>query len=153
MNDIVVHPTLKFIRIAYVAIFAIIGAAFLVQQQIIQQGPWWTPLLLCVLLLWVIVRHIRRLATKLTVTADKLRLETGLLSKSTRTIQLAKVQDVRVDQGLAQRIVGVGSISIETAGGSSRLVVADIDRPQTLADEIMQRSELASGQPQQPHGL
>jgi hypothetical protein len=50
-------------------------------------------------------------------------------------------------------MVGVGSISIETAGGSSRLVVTDIDRPQTLADEIMQRSELASGQPQQPHGL
>jgi putative membrane protein len=82
---------------------------------------------------------------KLTVSSDKLRFETGFLAKSTRTIQLAKVQDVRVDQSLKQRVFGVGTLSIETAGEGSRLAVGDIDQPQALADEIMRRSELAAG--------
>jgi uncharacterized membrane protein YdbT with pleckstrin-like domain len=99
---------------------------------------------LCILLLWAATRHIKRLAMKLTVSIDKLRFETGIFSKSTRTIQLGKVQDVRVDQSLKQRIVGVGTLAIETAGEASRLVIHDIDQPQVLADEIMRRAELAT---------
>ena len=149
MNDLVIHPTLKFVHAAYIATVALIVAAFIFQRTLTDPGPWWLPLLLCVLILWAGTRHVRRLTMKLTVTQDKLRFETGILSKSTRTIQLPKVQDVRVDQSLAQRILGVGTLSIETAGESSRLVIADIDRPQPLADEIMRRVELASSQ----HGI
>jgi uncharacterized membrane protein YdbT with pleckstrin-like domain len=145
MPDIVVRPTLKFIYAAYFVEILLICVAFVVQRQVIQEGPGWVPLILLVLVLWTIVRHIRRLSVKMTVSADKLRYEVGLLSKSTRTIQLGKVQDVRVDQSLAQRILGVGSLAIETAGESSRLVVHDIDQPQAIADEIMRRSELATG--------
>jgi uncharacterized membrane protein YdbT with pleckstrin-like domain len=87
---------------------------------------------------------VKRLSMKLTVTADKVRFETGILSKSTRTIQLGKVQDVRVDQSLRQRVTGVGTLSIETAGEASRLIIHDIDQPQVLADEIMRRAELAT---------
>ena len=60
------------------------------------------------------------------------------------------MQDVRVDQSLPQRLAGVGTLSIETAGEASRLAVGDIDQPQVLADEIMRRSELAAGV---SHGL
>jgi uncharacterized membrane protein YdbT with pleckstrin-like domain len=145
MSDLVVRPTLKFIHAAYLAEAVLIGAAFIVQHEAIQQGPAWAPLLFGVLMLWTLARHIRRLTIKVTVTMDKLRYELGMLSKSTRTIQLGKIQDVRVDQSLAQRILGVGTLAIETAGESSRLSVADIDRPQAIADEIMRRSELGTG--------
>jgi|SRR5450432_2531045 uncharacterized membrane protein YdbT with pleckstrin-like domain len=145
MSDLVVRPTLKFIHAAYAAEAVLIGAGFIVQHEAIQEGPAWAPLLLGVLVIWTIARHIRRLATKVTVSMDKLRYEVGMLSKSTRTIQLGKIQDVRVDQSLAQRILGVGTLAIETAGESSRLAIADIDRPQATADEIMRRSELATG--------
>jgi uncharacterized membrane protein YdbT with pleckstrin-like domain len=144
MTDRVIHPTLKFIRAAYLIELCLIVAAFIVQKTVIEQGPWWIPLVLLILPLWTLFRHIRRLSVKLSLTGDKLRFETGILSKSTRTIQLAKVQDVRVDQSLAQRIFGVGTIAIETAGEHSRLSVDDIDRPQIVADEIMKRSEEAA---------
>jgi len=143
-QEIVVHPTLKFVHAAYGAALAVIVAGFVLQHEFWSTAPWWSPLVLCVLLLWAATRHIKRLAMKLTVSLDKLRFETGILSKSTRTIQLAKVQDVRVDQSLKQRMVGVGTLSIETAGEASRLVIHDIDQPQTLADEIMRRAELAA---------
>jgi uncharacterized membrane protein YdbT with pleckstrin-like domain len=144
-NEIVVHPTLKFVHAGYVAALVLIVTGFVLQREFWDTAPWWSPLVLCILLLWAATRHIKRLSMKLTVSPDKLRFETGILSKSTRTIQLGKVQDVRVDQSLKQRMVGVGTLSIETAGEASRLVIHDIDRPQPLADEIMRRAEAASG--------
>jgi uncharacterized membrane protein YdbT with pleckstrin-like domain len=143
-QDIVVHPTLKFVHAGYAAAVALIVAGFVLQQMFWQSGPWWAPLVLCIFLLWAVTRHIKRLAMKLTVTPEKLRYETGILAKSTRSIQLGKVQDVRVDQSLMQRLVGVGTLSIETAGEASRLAIHDIDQPQQLADEIMHRAESMS---------
>jgi uncharacterized membrane protein YdbT with pleckstrin-like domain len=142
--DIVVHPTLKFVHAGYVTALALIITGFVLQREFWATAPWWSPLVLCVFLLWAVTRHIKRLSMKLTVSSDKLRFETGILSKSTRTIQLGKVQDVRVDQSLKQRLVGVGTLSIETAGEASRVAIHDIDGPQPLADEIMRRAELAT---------
>jgi len=140
MADIVVRPTMKFIKAGYaVAILLIVAGSVL--WYMMHQDPVWVPAVLLLLLLWPLSRHIRRQMTKVTISADKLRYELGLLGKTTRTIQLAKIQDVRVDQSLMQRIFGVGSISIETAGEASRLTVRDIDLPQAIADEIMARAQ------------
>jgi uncharacterized membrane protein YdbT with pleckstrin-like domain len=64
-----------------------------------------------------------------------------MISKSTRNIQLYKVQDVRVDQRIAQRLWNVGNLSIETAGEASRLTIHNVDNPQALADDIMTRAQ------------
>ena len=55
-----------------------------------------------------------------------------MTSKTTRNIQISKIQDVRVDQSVSQRIFNVGDLSIETAGESSRLTVHNVDNPQGL---------------------
>ncbi|HTP89080.1 MAG TPA: PH domain-containing protein [Bryobacteraceae bacterium] len=143
MADLVVRPTLKFIQTAYIAVLVIVLAGFVAQHYYLPKWPLWTPLVLAALLVWVFTRHLRRMAVKLTIGTEKLTYEEGLLGKSTRTIQLAKVQDVRVDQSLFDRMFGVGRLSVETAGGSSRLTMAPIDRPHQIADEITNRSEQA----------
>ena len=61
-------------------------------------------------------------------------------SKSTRNISLPKVQDARVDQSVIQRMFGVGNLSIETAGETSRLTIRNVDQPQQVADEILAAS-------------
>ena len=101
----------------------------------------WLPAVAALVLLVPIRRHIRRQLVKMTITGDKLRTEAGLLVKTTRSIQLSKVQDVRVDQSLGQRLLGVGDITIETSGESSRLEIDNIDRPQSIADEIIAASQ------------
>lgn len=93
------------------------------------------------ILLWPAARAMRRQYTRTLITDDRLRYETGLASKSTRTIQLAKIQDVRVDQSLFQRMFNVGDLSIETAGEASHLTIHNVDDPQALADETMSRSQ------------
>src|SRR5450759_5822193 len=93
-----------------------------------------------VVLIWPLPGALRRQFTKTTISGDRLRYETGAFSKSTRTIQLSKLQDLRVDQTITQRMFGVGNLSIETAGAASWEAIEDVDNPQSLADEILNRA-------------
>ena len=98
----------------------------------------WAMLALPALLaLFTLVRHLQRRLIRLTIADGRLRYEAGLLSKTTRTMELAKVQDVRVDQTLGQRLLNVGNLSLETAGETSLIVMRSIDRPQEAADHIL----------------
>jgi uncharacterized membrane protein YdbT with pleckstrin-like domain len=145
MADIVIRPSMKFIKAGYVCALLVVCAAVVVQYTYVvdhypdQRFPY-LPVVSLFVLLWPIKRHLQRQAVKLTIAGDKLRYETGLASKSMRIIQLPKVQDVRVLQSFWQRIFGVGDISIETAGENSRLVVQNLDRPRELAEEITDAS-------------
>jgi len=139
-----IRPTMKFIRLGYGAVFSVLAVATGLWANVYHDAVW-LPVAGLLLLLWPAARHARRSFTKVTITGDKLRYETGFLSKTTRTIQLSKVQDVRVDQSLGQRLFGVGNLSIETAGETSRLTVADIDDPQETADQIVEASQHGVG--------
>jgi len=140
--DLVIRPTSKFLKAgAILASIVFLGLEIgcLISWNH-KAGPW----LMAVpplILLWPAMRAMRRRLTTTTITGDRLRYETGLASKSTRTIQLSKVQDVRVEQRLTQRIFSVGDLSIETAGEASRLTIFNVDGPQELADEIMNRAQ------------
>jgi uncharacterized membrane protein YdbT with pleckstrin-like domain len=138
MADIVIRPSMKFIRAGYVLALVVVGLAIFVHYKYLaDRDPRpWLPVASLLILLWPIKRHIQRQSVKLTIVGEKLRYETGLASKSTRIIQLPKVQDVRAIQSLSQRMFGVGDLSIETAGENSRLIVANIDNPQQLAEQI-----------------
>ena len=145
MADIVIRPSMKFIKAGYAITLLVVAVGIvLTYQRLSPSYPAWLPALWLLLFLWPIKRHIQRQAIKMTISGDKLRYETGLASKSTRIIQLSKVQDVRVVQSVMQRMLGVGDISIETAGENSRLVVANLDQPQQLAEQITDASGQAT---------
>ncbi len=109
--------------------------------------PIWVPLLApAVLLLLTFIRHIRRRTTKLEIEGERIRYEAGLFAKTTRIVELAKVQDVRVDQTLSQRMINVGDLSLETAGGSSRIVMSSIDNPKEAAEHILERARAQRAQ-------
>lgn len=145
MQELIVQPTAKFLKAGTTA-----AAVVFVGLEIAYLAAWrddagaWVMIIPPLILLWPLVGWIKRGMVKTTITGDRLRYETGFASKSTRTIQLSKVQDVRVDQRLGQRLYGVGNIAIETAGEASRLTLADVDNPHALADEILNRSHAAS---------
>ncbi len=143
MTELVVRPTAKFIKAG-----AILAAIVFLGLEIAYLAEWrdnqalnWVPIAAPLVLLWPAERWLRRRFKKAVITADRLRYEVGVTSKSTRNIQLSKVQDVRVDQRMAQRVWKVGDLSIETAGEASRLTIRNVDDPQALADEIMNRAQ------------
>jgi uncharacterized membrane protein YdbT with pleckstrin-like domain len=144
VTELIVRPTGKFIKAG-----AILAAIVFLGVEIAYLAEWrnndkliWVPIVAPLVLLWPAERWLRRRFTKLVFTADhRLRYEVGITSKSTRNIQLYKVQDVRVDQRLVQRLWKVGDLSIETAGGASHEKICNMDDPQALADDIMTRAQ------------
>ena len=140
MPDITIQPTAKFIKAGAILTFLVIVAIEVAWMTVWIGAPtgWWMALPV-LLLAWPGSRALRRRLTRTTITGDRLRYETGLATKSTRNIQISKIQDVRVDQHLLQRLFDIGDLSIETAGEASRLTIHNVDSPQALADELMNR--------------
>lgn len=131
------------VRLAYLAVFAVIA----VMLWVFGGDPelWassWLLLLPAVLLIFPVMRHIELQFTKLIVTADgHLRRESGFVSKSERSVRLDRVQDVAVTQSAFQRMLGLGNITAETAGGSSRIEMRNIDNPRGVRDQILEAAK------------
>lgn len=133
----IVRPSMKMITVTYVfALILAIGGAE-AYWNLLPAAPMWPGAVFALLLIWPFRKHLRRQFTRLEIAGDKLRYETGLISKSTRIMELAKVQDTRVDQSIGQRIIGTGNLSIETAGETSRITILSIDRPREVAEQIL----------------
>ena len=147
MADTVIRPTSKFIFAGLILIVVLLIAALIFHFKVLAEKdqPPWLPAVVALLLLWPLQRAIRRRTVKLTITADKLYWESGLVSKSTRIIQIPKIQDVRVNQTVHQRLFNVGDVWIETAGEGSRLTLHNIDGPRALADRIIELENRAGG--------
>ncbi len=143
MSDFTIRPTTKFIMVRAVLcvlIFLAVEIAWYTQWRE-QERLRFLPMVAPLVLISPLMRALRRQLTKTTISGDRLRYEAGTFSKSTRTIQLSKLQDVRVDQNLMQRMFSVGDLSLETSGEASRLTIENVDNPQTVADELLNRSQ------------
>ena len=142
MEDLTIRPTAKFIILR-----TIVAALLFLAVEIAWYTQWrdnanlqFVPFAALVVLIWPLPGALRRMFTKITISGDRLHYQTGLVSKITRTIQLSKLQDVTVAQTFGQRMFGVGDLSIETAGASSWEAMRDLDNPQALAEEILNRA-------------
>jgi putative membrane protein len=49
---------------------------------------------------------------------EVLRVDSGLLSRNHRALDVARIQQVEIDRSLVQRLVGLSTLRVETAGGS-----------------------------------
>ena len=134
MAETIIRPTMKFIKTGYAAVLLVIIALSL--GTLTWQWPAWLAWISGALLLWPLKCHLENRMTKITILEDKLRFDTGFLTKTTRTILVSRIQDITVSQRVRQRMLGVGDLSIETAGETSRLTIPNIDRPQAIADQI-----------------
>jgi uncharacterized membrane protein YdbT with pleckstrin-like domain len=142
LSELTIQPTAKFLKagtILTALVFLALEIAYFAYWQD-KEALKFLPLAAPVIFLWPGSRWLRRRYTKAVVSGDRLRYESGLTSKSTRNIQLSKLQDVRVDQRLMQRILNIGDVSMETSGETSRLTIPNIDNPQAVADDLLNRA-------------
>jgi membrane protein YdbS with pleckstrin-like domain len=153
----VLRPSLKFVKLSYVLCLLLAVAIAVLMKTLTPpiEHLEYAFALPVILAFFALIRQIQKRLVKLTIMDDRLRFESGLFSKSTRTIELIKVQDVRVDQTLWHRMVGIGNLSLETAGGTSRIEIDGIDRPQAAADRILELAKshrMSSTDPADTHG-
>jgi len=100
----------------------------------------WTMLLLGLLVMWgglALVLAYRRLSVRYRLTTYRLFHESGLLSRTTDRLEVIDIDDVRVHQGLVERMLGVGTVKIESSDRTDpELSLPGIDEVRAVADLI-----------------
>ncbi len=90
---------------------------------------------------WAIVTWFRWMATTFTITNQRVILEEGLLSRSSKVIPIDRVQDVSMRQSLVARIFRYGSVEIDAAGSQGREVLDHVPSPEAFRDQVFVESE------------
>jgi uncharacterized membrane protein YdbT with pleckstrin-like domain len=93
---------------------------------------------LLILLYW----YIKTRATSLTVSDHELLYERGILSKERLAVSLRHVRSVQVNQSFVNRILGVGTIEISTAGDEPEFTVEDLPDPHEVREAISRAQEM-----------
>jgi len=93
---------------------------------------------LLILLYW----YIKTRATALMVTEHELMYERGILSKDRLSVSLRHVRSVEVKQSFVNRLLGVGTIQVSTAGDEPEFTVKDLPDPHEIREAISRAQEM-----------
>jgi uncharacterized membrane protein YdbT with pleckstrin-like domain len=75
-------------------------------------------------------------ATLLVVTSSRVVYRTGVLRRIGREIPVDRVQDVTYEQRLFERLVGAGTLTVESGGERGAMSIPDIRRPAVVQSKI-----------------
>ena len=96
--------------------------------------------LLCAVIVGFVIFFVwwlRCKGTQLTVTSERTRLRKGILSKSVTEVWHQDVRNVQLNQTFFQRVLGVGSLGISSAGQSGlEISISGIPDPERVKDLI-----------------
>ena len=87
---------------------------------------------LLIMLTW----HLKNKASKLSVNNNEILFEKGLLSKERSEVNLSSVRTTKVKQSFFNRIFGVGTIEIYTAGDSPEIIASGMPDPNKIRELI-----------------
>lgn len=87
-----------------------------------------------VLVWWVLRPLLRWSSTHYVLTTDRVLIRTGVLSHTGRDIALARINDVVFERTLRDRLVGAGTLLIESAGEQGRQRLDDVPH----SDDVQQ---------------
>jgi uncharacterized membrane protein YdbT with pleckstrin-like domain len=137
MEGAVIRSSMKTVWACwFLAILIVIAGAWAVFTYGSGEPRWLYTLPLIALLPPLRMQFSRSLTT-LRLQNDHLTLESGFLSRTRRTVDTAKIQDVTVRQSVGQRILNTGDLTLESAGESGRISIRNLDRPRAIADAIL----------------
>lgn len=93
-----------------------------------------------VLLYW----YLKCKSTKLEINGNEIVLEEGLLSKDRTELSVSSIRTVKISQSLLNRLFGVGTLSIFTAGDTPEIQAKGMPEPEVFKDLIKATQEQAA---------
>src|SRR5258708_36994084 len=96
---------------------------------------------LVVLIIWTAVPLLRWRTTSYELTTRRLRLRTGVLTRSGRDFPLSRISDVSFAQSLLDRLLGCGRLVVESPGENGQLVLTEIPHVQLVQSTLFQLVE------------
>jgi uncharacterized membrane protein YdbT with pleckstrin-like domain len=82
------------------------------------QVGWIVAAVLVGFVVMLIAGVVSRMRTTYTITSERLTIQRGFLGRELHETRLERVQNVRAHQSIAQRLLRVGTVEFDTAGGS-----------------------------------
>lgn len=117
---------------------------------------WLMVVLAFALLCWLVLAPLIRWKTSHYVFTDhRVLIRTGVLHRTGRDIALRNITDVGFSQSLWDRIVGAGTLSIESASEQGRSVLENVPRSekqQQLLNRLIEQDAVRRGMNRQPYG-
>ena len=94
-----------------------------------------------------LVRRVRNAADEFVVTNRRVLRKLGLFAREAEHAPIEKIQDITIDQGVIARILGYGTVALETASERGRIVFPDIARPEAFRNAIWGQGATPVGVP------
>lgn len=92
-------------------------------------------------LLYFLQRWIAWISTNFVVTTDRCIYREGIISKRGIEIPLERINTVFFNQGIIDRMVGAGTLTIESAGEHGVQTFEDVRKPISVQQELYQQME------------
>ena len=87
------------------------------------------------------VAWIQWTANSFTLTDQRVILDAGFFNRSSKVIALDRVQDVSTRQGIPARLLGYGTVEIDSAGPSGAEVLDHVPGPHHFRDQVFVQAE------------
>ncbi len=94
-----------------------------------------------IFLIVVIYLVILRLTTKYTLTNHRLIIEKGIIAKKIDDIELYRIKDTKLDQGVVDRMLQIGSVKVNTSDVSGNWNIQKILLPRETREKIRAATE------------
>lgn len=108
-----------------------------------KDNPRFIPVIIAVVMLFALFfRWLAWLRTYYHIGEDDIRIERGLISRTTRSIPYDRIQDVSVEQKPLARLMGIGEVKFETGGGEgedAKLSFVSLAEAERLRETIRAR--------------
>jgi uncharacterized membrane protein YdbT with pleckstrin-like domain len=90
---------------------------------------------------WFLVRFVQWISTHFVLTSDRVMSREGVLAKRGIEIPLERINTVFFEQGIFERMLGLGDLEIESASKDGAQRFEDIRRPSDVQKEIYVQME------------
>jgi uncharacterized membrane protein YdbT with pleckstrin-like domain len=98
--------------------------------------------------LTLLIGYFRRISTKYLITTQRLRISRGIVRRKVQETRLERVQNVNYEQGVLDRMLGVGTVDFDTAGTDDSEFRFDwVNGPEQVVRAVDRASQEAHGAP------
>ena len=148
---LVLHPHWKTL-VRPIALAFVVVAALLVVEALIPAGKAagterlaLAVLAIALLMWWLIYPLLRWRTTMYELTTRRMRLRDGIIARNGRDIPLSRITDVSFRKGPLDRLLGCGTLIVESAGEHGELVltaIPDVERVQATLFQLVEDERL-----------
>lgn len=98
-----------------------------------------------VVLAWVVWPFLQWWTQTYTITTRRLLLRSGVFNRAGHDMPLARLNDVSFSHSFWQRLLGCGTLEVESAGERGQIVLSNVPRVETVQHTLHRLAEDARG--------